>query len=132
MHVSFRTTLAIAALVSACASAPRHRDEVLALPLTNATSIPNDHAIRLLARARCRHESECGHVGAHARFETFDACADAAILDERSSVGLDACPYGVVEERLDRCGRAIDELACSSRMSALSDVSGCGRMELCR
>jgi hypothetical protein len=131
-RMTLRATLSIAVVVSACASAPRHKDEVLALPLTSATSIPNDDAIRLLARSRCKHEAECGHIGSGAQFPTLEACADTAILDERSSVGLDACPYGVAEERLDRCARTIDALPCSSRMTALTDVTGCTRMELCR
>ncbi len=132
MKISASLALAAAAALGvACASSER-QNGVLTVETTGARYAPNDAAIRLLSQQRCTHEAQCGHVGPGAAFDSVASCTAATDLDERSSVGVDACPYGVDQPQLDKCLAAIRARACSNPMPALADVMGCGHLILCR
>ena len=122
--------LALAALAAACASS--REPKPLGVPTTAAVYAPNEPAIRVLTRARCAHESICGRIGPGKEFATEAACDMATDLDERSSVGIDACPFGVDQDQLERCVATVRRQMCRDPIRALEDVADCRRFEMCR
>ncbi len=109
-----------------------HEAEVLDVPMTTgATLVPNESAIRILTAARCGYEEACGHVGDGKRFATPAECSKAADLDERTAIGLDACPFGVDGDRLDRCAAAVRAQPCNSVIVTVDHIAECRRSDLC-
>lgn len=123
---------ACALVVVACASSQEPKGEIVSVETTSASFTPSDSAIRLLSQQRCTHEAQCGRVGPDGPFTTMERCALATSLDERASIGLDACPYGVDPTRLRTCLDAIRARRCEEPMRALADVRGCDHFVLCR
>jgi hypothetical protein len=117
-----------AAVVAACET----HEEVLAVPTTGVDIMPNETAIRVLTGERCRREAACGRVGPGRQLDTESTCEAAAELDERSSIGLDACPFGVGADQLRQCLAAVRAQPCDHPMRSLSDIFPCRRMEMCR
>lgn len=114
--------------VAACES----HEVVLAVPTTGVTVTPNESALHALSTARCEHAAACGRIGAGQQFATEPVCRAAANLDERSSIGLDACPFGVETSDLDRCVQAVRAQPCADAMRTLASVRQCHRMIMCR
>ena len=123
---------ACALVVVACASSQEPKGEIVTVETTSANYTPRDAAIRRLSKQRCTHEAQCGGVGPDGPFTTMGRCEVATALDERASIGLDACPYGVSTTRLRACLDAIRTRRCDEPMRALADVPGCGHFVLCR
>ena len=119
------------AAVSALGCA-HHEAEVLDVPMTTgATLVPNESAVRMLSTTRCAYEQACGHVGEGERFVDTAECMKAAELDERTAIGLDACPFGVDGERLDRCAAAVRAHPCDSPITTVDHLAQCRRSDLC-
>jgi hypothetical protein len=120
--------IAAAFVVAACTS----HEEILAVPTTGADLLPNETAIHVLSGERCRHEAACERVGPGRAWAKESDCRVAAELDERTSIGLDECPFGVEPGGLNRCIAAVRGQSCGVPMLTLASVVGCRRTELCR
>lgn len=115
-------------LVLATSCAHGHHEEappaVATTTTTGARMLMNDDAAMRLAKARCEHESACGHVGKSARFASSGVCTDATFKEAWSVVRDEACPAGVDEARLTTCLAYVRNQAC--------DAGGLGAIGQCR
>ena len=127
--ISASVGAALFAALGAC-----HESASVGTPTTtSAAVVDNSQAINSITYARCSRENACNNIGANdKKYTTFDNCVKELNHDTGITLRADACPQGVLADRLDGCLNDIRTERCGNPIDTIERIGSCRKGMLCK